>query len=163
MSISPVLVFVLLCYAAFILYRIEPGADLSLFSSHNRLFEGKNRNNFSPLQDSFVRTRKKIDLVWFQIIFFVHVSYVEGRVMAQAVSRLSPRRPGFAPRSIQWDLWWTKWHWDRFFSEFFGFPQSISFHSGLHFSENSKKYFIHPLTHPHPGMDKRPVKAAAVQ
>jgi succinate dehydrogenase/fumarate reductase cytochrome b subunit len=20
-----------------------------------------------------------------------------------------------------WDLWWTKWQWDRFFSEFFGF------------------------------------------
>jgi hypothetical protein len=27
-----------------------------------------------------------------------------------------------------WDLWWTKWHWDRFFSEFFGFPLSVSFH-----------------------------------
>jgi hypothetical protein len=27
-----------------------------------------------------------------------------------------------------WDLWWTKWHWDRFFSEFFGFPLSI-YHS----------------------------------
>jgi hypothetical protein len=27
-----------------------------------------------------------------------------------------------------WDLWWTKWHWDRFFYEFFGFPLSISFH-----------------------------------
>jgi hypothetical protein len=27
-----------------------------------------------------------------------------------------------------WDLWWTKWHWGRFFSEFFGFPLPISFH-----------------------------------
>ena len=27
-----------------------------------------------------------------------------------------------------WDLWWTKWHRDRFFSEYFGFPLSISFH-----------------------------------
>jgi hypothetical protein len=27
-----------------------------------------------------------------------------------------------------WDLWWTKWHWDRFFPEYFGFPVSISFH-----------------------------------
>jgi hypothetical protein len=27
-----------------------------------------------------------------------------------------------------WDLWWTKWHWDRFFSEFFGFSLSI-YHS----------------------------------
>jgi hypothetical protein len=22
-----------------------------------------------------------------------------------------------------WDLWWTKWHWDRFVSEFLGFPR----------------------------------------
>jgi hypothetical protein len=26
-----------------------------------------------------------------------------------------------------WDLWWTKWHWDRFFLEYFGFPLSFSF------------------------------------
>jgi hypothetical protein len=25
-----------------------------------------------------------------------------------------------------WDLWWTKWHWDRLFPEYFGFPLSIS-------------------------------------
>jgi hypothetical protein len=29
-----------------------------------------------------------------------------------------------------WDLWWTKWHWDRFFSEFFNFFLPISFHQG---------------------------------
>jgi hypothetical protein len=69
-------------------------------------------------------------------------------------------------RSIQWDLWWTKWHWDRFFSEFFDFPLSISFHRGLHFSKKSEKIvlsFIHPFTHPHPRMDKRPIKVATVQ
>jgi hypothetical protein len=27
-----------------------------------------------------------------------------------------------------WDILWTRWHWDRFFSEFFGFLVSISFH-----------------------------------
>jgi hypothetical protein len=27
-----------------------------------------------------------------------------------------------------WDLWWTKWHWDRFFSEYFAFLLSISLH-----------------------------------
>jgi hypothetical protein len=32
------------------------------------------------------------------------------------------------------DLWRTKWHWDRFFSEFFGFPLSVSFHHGSPFS-----------------------------
>jgi hypothetical protein len=26
------------------------------------------------------------------------------------------------------DLLWTKWHWDRFFSESFGFPLSLSFY-----------------------------------
>jgi hypothetical protein len=33
-----------------------------------------------------------------------------------------------------WDLWWTKWHWDRLLSEFFGFTQSISFHRGSPFT-----------------------------
>jgi hypothetical protein len=23
------------------------------------------------------------------------------------------------------DLWWTKWHWDKVFYDFFGFPLSI--------------------------------------
>jgi hypothetical protein len=27
-----------------------------------------------------------------------------------------------------WDLWWTKWHLDRFFPEYFGFSLAISFH-----------------------------------
>jgi hypothetical protein len=27
-----------------------------------------------------------------------------------------------------WNLWWTAWHWDRLFSEFFGFSLSKSFH-----------------------------------
>jgi hypothetical protein len=26
------------------------------------------------------------------------------------------------------DLLWTKWHWNRFFSEYFGLPLSVSFH-----------------------------------
>jgi hypothetical protein len=27
-----------------------------------------------------------------------------------------------------WVLWWTKWHWDRFFPQYFGFPLSVSIH-----------------------------------
>jgi hypothetical protein len=38
-----------------------------------------------------------------------------------------------------WDLWWTKWHWDRFFSEYFGFPLSISFHRCSIKKEKQKK------------------------
>jgi hypothetical protein len=71
--------------------------------------------------------------------FFIFPMYVACLVvpwLGQLVAGLSPQRPGFAPRSIQWDLWLTKWHWDRFFSELFGFLLTISLHSGLHFSEN---------------------------
>jgi hypothetical protein len=32
------------------------------------------------------------------------------------------------------DLWWTKRHWDRFFSKFIGFPLSVSFHLGPPYS-----------------------------
>jgi hypothetical protein len=29
---------------------------------------------------------------------------------------------------FMWDFWQTKWHWDRFFSKFFGFFLSVLFH-----------------------------------
>jgi hypothetical protein len=37
-----------------------------------------------------------------------------------------------------WDLWWTKWHWHRFFPEYFGFSLSISFHLGSITRKNEK-------------------------
>jgi hypothetical protein len=40
--------------------------------------------------------------------------------MAQAVSRRGG--PGSRPDQSMFDLWWTKCHWGRFFSESFGFP-----------------------------------------
>jgi hypothetical protein len=50
--------------------------------------------------------------------------------MAQAVSRRPPTAEARARSWGQsmWDLWWTKWHWDRFLPEYFGFPLSVSFH-----------------------------------
>jgi hypothetical protein len=43
-----------------------------------------------------------------------------GRAMAQAVSRrpLTTEARVRSQVKSMWDLWWTKWHWDRFFSEF---------------------------------------------
>jgi len=32
------------------------------------------------------------------------------------------------PGQSVWNLWWTKWHYDRFLSQHFGFPLSVSFH-----------------------------------
>jgi hypothetical protein len=33
-----------------------------------------------------------------------------GRAVAQAASRWFPTEAGL----VMWDLWWTKWRWDRF-------------------------------------------------
>jgi len=32
---------------------------------------------------------------------------------------------GLIPRMSKWDLLWIQWHWDTFFSEYFGFTLSI--------------------------------------
>jgi hypothetical protein len=36
--------------------------------------------------------------------------------------------PGLIQGPSVWNLWWTKWQWDRFHSKCFGFPLSVSFH-----------------------------------
>jgi hypothetical protein len=41
-----------------------------------------------------------------------------------------------------WDLWWTKWHWDRFFPEYFGFPLLILFHRCSITRKKEKNLFI---------------------
>jgi hypothetical protein len=37
-------------------------------------------------------------------------------------------RENSIPGQSMWDLWWAKWHWDRFIPEYFGFRLSISSH-----------------------------------
>jgi len=46
------------------------------------------------------------------------------------VAGLSPRESGSVPGQSMWDLWWTKRHWNRFCSKYFGFPLSVPFHRG---------------------------------
>jgi hypothetical protein len=36
--------------------------------------------------------------------------------------------PGSISDRCMCHLWWIKWHWDRFLSQYLGFPLSISFH-----------------------------------
>ena len=31
-----------------------------------------------------------------------------------------------------WNLWWTKWQWERLFSQYFSFPLSVPFHHSPH-------------------------------
>jgi hypothetical protein len=47
------------------------------------------------------------------------------------------------PGQSMWDLWWTKWHWDRFFLAYFGFPLPISFHCCSITSKNEKTNHLH--------------------
>jgi hypothetical protein len=61
--------------------------------------------------------------------------------MAQEVSH----RPLTAETRVRsrgqfmWDLWSKKWHWDRFFPEYFSFPPSTSFHQCSIIRKNEKK------------------------
>jgi hypothetical protein len=52
---------------------------------------------------------------------------------------------GSCLRQSIWNFWWTKWHYDRSFSEFFGFPVSISFCRGSPHSYVIWGWTISPL------------------
>jgi hypothetical protein len=41
---------------------------------------------------------------------------------------------GLTACQSMWNLWWTKWHWDRFFFEFDSFSLSVSLHRGSPYS-----------------------------
>jgi hypothetical protein len=41
-----------------------------------------------------------------------------------------------------WDLWWSKWHYDRFLPECCGFPLLISFHRCSITRKKKKKLII---------------------
>jgi len=42
------------------------------------------------------------------------------------VTCVSPVDTGWILGHSMWDLWWTKWHWDKFFSEYFVFPRQYN-------------------------------------
>jgi hypothetical protein len=55
-----------------------------------------------PLENIQLESQEEEDRLW-------------GRTIAQAVSRRLPTAVArFRSRVVMWDLWWTKWHWDRF-------------------------------------------------
>jgi len=68
-----------------------------------------------------------------KLIFFIDFSYTEftvrhlseGHAMAQAFHYAKPRS---FKGLLNWYLWRTKWRCEGFFSQYFGFPLSVSFH-----------------------------------
>jgi hypothetical protein len=49
------------------------------------------------------------------INIIVHMTYDVVSAIAEEVSRRLPTDggPGSISGQFMWDLWWTKWHWDR--------------------------------------------------
>jgi hypothetical protein len=74
-----------------------------------------------------------------------------GRAMAQAVSRRHPTAedPVRSRGQSMWDLWWTKWHCDRFLPEYLGFALSVSFHRCSITKKRIKNHHHHHHHHHH--------------
>jgi hypothetical protein len=64
--------------------------------------------------------------------------------MDQRGKKLRTGKKKEIPGRPMWDLWWTKWHWGTFFSEYFGFPLAISFHRcSIKMEKAQKKPYLH--------------------
>jgi hypothetical protein len=48
------------------------------------------------------------------------------------IGRLDAGVPPRRQSNVTWDLWWTKWHLERVFTEYFDTPCHFSFHQLLH-------------------------------
>jgi hypothetical protein len=78
-----------------------------------------------------VSTQLQLTNISYHILYhiFYHISYhiISYRVVSCRVVSYHITSYTRLGQSI-WDLWRTEWHCDRFFSEYFRFPQSVSFH-----------------------------------
>jgi len=52
------------------------------------------------------------------------------------------RNLGLKPGQSMCNLWWTKWPWNGLFSEYFGFPLSLSIHHSTHLFISYWHYII---------------------
>ena len=64
----------------------------------------------------------------FTMRYELQVLSLNGRIMAQRVSRPPPSGTGSIPGHSMWHLLWTKLHREAFYCKLFNFPLSISFY-----------------------------------
>jgi hypothetical protein len=88
-------------------YRQEKEAFL--FSTASTPALGATQPLFNGYRGLFPRIL--IDLVRFHEMV---LNFTLGRGIAQAVSRRLPTAAARVRAQVIWELWWTKWHWDRF-------------------------------------------------
>jgi len=75
-----------------------------------------------------------------RVLCVMQLSFKQARVMGRAICQTVSRRPITAEDHVRfhWDLWRSKWHWNRFFSQYFGFspvgiiPPLLHIHLQLH-------------------------------
>ena len=88
--------------------------------------------HFTEINHSAFILRRIKDIAYIYIYISIYISL--SHIFSEAQGDSHSRRPFYreVPVSISghsmWDLWWTKWHWDRFFSEYLVFPLSVSCH-----------------------------------
>ena len=64
------------------------------------------------------------------VLCVMHFDFKQACVIGCAIAQAVSLCPVTAEDHIrfQWDMWWTKLHWNSFFSKYFAFPLSVSFH-----------------------------------
>jgi len=90
-----------------------------MFNFTTFVFDGTSPTFYTALTDYFYNRDGQCLLRGTTWVFKCN----SGRSYCNGVSSIT-KRPG----KSMWDLWPNKWHCDRFFSEYFGFPKSVSFH-----------------------------------
>jgi hypothetical protein len=96
---------------------------------------------FPTVSDQFAQLYEIKKIIVFYIL---RLKVSAGRAMAQAVIR----RPLNAEARVRsrgqsmWDLWWTKWHWDRFSPRVLRFSPVNFIPPVLHYKEKRKKLMI---------------------
>jgi hypothetical protein len=83
---------------------------------------------------------------WCEIFYQLNLYTWAVTRLRQLVTATQHRGPHSRLGQSMWDLWGTKWNWDRFFSEFFVFPQSVSFHNHFPYSYMNNRQSLTPST-----------------
>ena len=69
----------------------------------------------------------KVKVIWSCRCNFLAVVLNSNMVQSVDLRPLTAGAPVSIPHLSVWGFCWTKWRWDTFFSEYFGFPLSVNF------------------------------------
>jgi hypothetical protein len=108
--------------------RMSPGSNKTLTS--DLTFTNSTFRQHSTLM-YFVWSSKQTATISLHALAFCNRD--EGSGCYSSASHLGG--PGTIPGQLMWDLWWTKWHWDRFFPRVLRFSPVNFIPPVLHYTE----------------------------